>query len=145
MKKYLLTIHSVTIKGRTWNYFNLVHDFLISILQARTVAEAKAKVSPQNVQSNLCLTFADVLEALDILRGAITIVYPMGLPEYDPIRMELENREDLSGTQAQKEVVDLGQATLWFSSKELIRGKKLKDFLGGANEKSKVILKLSTR
>jgi Cilia- and flagella-associated protein 298 len=42
-------------------------------------------------------------------------------------------------------VVDLGQATLWFSSKELIRGKKLKEFLGGANEKSKVTVKLSTR
>ena len=109
------------------------------------MAEAKAKVSPQNVQSNISLTFADILEALDILRGAVAIVYPMGLPEYDPIRLELEIREDLSGTQAQKELVDLGQATLWFSSKELIRGKKLKDFLGGANEKSKVILKLSTR
>ena len=102
-------------------------------------------MSAQNVQSNVCLTFADILECLDILRGAISIVYPMGLPEYDPIRMELENREDLSGTQGQKEVVDLAQATLWFSSKELTRGKKMKDFLGGANEKSKVIIKLSTR
>jgi hypothetical protein len=45
----------------------------------------------------------------------------------------------------QKEVVDFAQGTLWFSSKELVRGKKLKDFLGGANEKSKVIVKLSTR
>lgn len=27
------------------------------------------------------------------------IVYPMGLPPHDPIRMELENQEDLSGTQ----------------------------------------------
>jgi len=59
--------------------------------------------------------------------------------------MEFENREDLSGTQAEKEVVDITQATLWFSTKELIRGKKLKEFLGGANEKSKVILKLSNR
>ena len=49
------------------------------------------------------------------------------------------------GTQASKEIVDLGHATLWFASKELTPGKKLKDFLGGANEKSKVIVKLSTR
>lgn len=27
------------------------------------------------------------------------IVYPMGLPPYDPVRMEFENKEDLSGTQ----------------------------------------------
>ena len=65
------------------------------------MAEAKAKVSSQNVQSNICLTFADILEALDILKGAVSIVYPMGLPEYDPIRMEMENREELAGTQAQ--------------------------------------------
>lgn len=40
-----------------------------------------------------------VKEALDQLRGAVMIVYPMGLPPHDPIRMELEDREDLSGTQ----------------------------------------------
>lgn len=40
-----------------------------------------------------------VKDALDQLRGAVMIVYPMGLPPYDPIRMEFENKEDLSGTQ----------------------------------------------
>ena len=38
-------------------------------------------------------------EAIDELRGAVTIVYPMGLPPYDPILMEFENNEDLEGTQ----------------------------------------------
>ena len=38
-------------------------------------------------------------EALDILRGAVMIVYPMGLPPHDPIKMEFDNEEDLSGTQ----------------------------------------------
>ena len=61
------------------------------------MAEAKAKISSQNAQSNLSLTFSDIVEALDILKGAVSIVYPMGLPEYDPIRMEFENREDLAG------------------------------------------------
>ena len=27
------------------------------------------------------------------------IVYPMGLPPHDPVKQELENTEDLSGTQ----------------------------------------------
>lgn len=40
-----------------------------------------------------------VKEALDQLRGAVMIVYPMGLPPHDPIKMEFEHREDLSGTQ----------------------------------------------
>ena len=38
-------------------------------------------------------------DALSKLRGAVTIVYPMGLPPYDPIRLEFEGNEDLSGTQ----------------------------------------------
>lgn len=40
-----------------------------------------------------------IADALDKLRGAVTIVYPMNLPSYDPIRLEFEGKEDLSGTQ----------------------------------------------
>ena len=40
-----------------------------------------------------------VRDALDKLRGAVTIVYPMQLPPYDPIRLEFEGKEDLDGTQ----------------------------------------------
>ena len=38
-------------------------------------------------------------DALDKLRGAVMIMYPMQLPPYDPIRLEFEGKEDLSGTQ----------------------------------------------
>ena len=44
------------------------------------------------------MTMQTVKDTIDILRGAIMIVYPMNLPPYDPIRMELENEEDLSGS-----------------------------------------------
>lgn len=40
-----------------------------------------------------------ISDALDKLRGAVMIVYPMNLPPYDPIRLEFEGQEDLSGTQ----------------------------------------------
>lgn len=50
------------------------------------------------------MTQKTVQQALDILRGAVTIVYPMGLPPHDIIRLEFENNEDLSGTQASLEV-----------------------------------------
>lgn len=49
--------------------------------------------------ANVCITMDLVKEALDQLRGAVMIVYPMGLPPHDPIRMEFENQEDLTGTQ----------------------------------------------
>lgn len=53
----------------------------------------------KQAQANVCLTMGMVKEALDQLRGAVMIVYPMGLPPHDPIKMEFEHREDLSGTQ----------------------------------------------
>lgn len=40
--------------------------------------------------------------------------------------------------------MDVQMAQLWFSGKELIRGKKMRDFLG-PNEKTKVIVKLQKR
>lgn len=46
----------------------------------------------------MCVNMEMVKDALDQLRGAVMIVYPMGLPPHDPIRMELEDKEDLSGT-----------------------------------------------
>ncbi len=53
----------------------------------------------KQVEANVCVTMDLVKEALDQLRGAVMIVYPMGLPPHDPIRMEFENQEDLTGTQ----------------------------------------------
>ncbi|KAK3096571.1 hypothetical protein FSP39_001395 [Pinctada imbricata] len=72
------------------------------------------------------------------------IVYPMNLPPHDPIRMEIENTEDLAGTQASLEVIMEDEASLWFCGKEMQRGKKLKDHVG-KNEKTKVIAKLQKK
>ena len=68
----------------------------------KTVKEAKDMISKERVKADFCMSLAVVQEAIDILRGAVTIVYPMNLPPYDPIRMEFENGEDLSGTQVCK-------------------------------------------
>ena len=42
------------------------------------------------------------------------------------------------------QVIDMQLAQLWFSGKELLPGKKMKDFVGN-NEKTKVIVKLQKR
>ena len=54
--------------------------------------------------ANQLLSLENIQQALDILRGAVMIVYPMGLPPHDPIHMEFQNEEDLSGTQASLDV-----------------------------------------
>ena len=107
----------------------------------KTVAEARNKISKDNVKANVCVTWAIVKEALDILKGAVAIVYPMGLPEYDPIRMELENREEIRGS---NEAIDVDEATLWFANKEMKREDALFKY-SGKNEKTKLIVKLSTQ
>ncbi|XP_021924692.1 UPF0769 protein C21orf59 homolog isoform X3 [Zootermopsis nevadensis] len=107
----------------------------------RTTEEAKAVVSKKQIQADVCLTLKMVQNALDILRGAVMIVYPMNLPPHDVIRHELENTEDLSGMQASLEVIEVTQTQLWFSGKEMYRDKKLADYVG-RNEKTKVIVKL---
>lgn len=75
------------------------------------------------------------------LSGAVMIVYPMNLPSWDPVREIIEDTEDVMSTADAKEILDPATATLWFASKEIVRGKKLSDFIG-RNEKTKVIAKL---
>nr|KAF6473597.1 cilia and flagella associated protein 298 [Rousettus aegyptiacus] len=132
----------------------------------KTIEEAKAIISKKQVEASVCVTMEMVKDALDQLRGAVMIVYPMGLPPYDPIRMEFENKEDLSGTQegrppgsahpggatsgavsddqAALSVIEESEAQLWWAAKELRRTKKLLDFVG-KNEKTKIIVKIQQR
>lgn len=51
------------------------------------------------LQSKICLTKEKIDDTIDILKGAITICYPMGLPLYEPVQLELTEKRDLSGTQ----------------------------------------------
>ncbi|CAG00448.1 unnamed protein product [Tetraodon nigroviridis] len=110
----------------------------------KTVEAAKALVSKKQAQANVCLTTEMVKEALDQLRGAVMIVYPMGLPPHDPIQMEFEDQEDLSGTQASLQVITEDECQLWWAGRELQRGKKLQDFVG-KNEKTKLVVKISKK
>jgi len=116
-----------------------MHDVLMD-----TVKEAKANVNKKLVQGNVLMTMQTVKDTIDILRGAIMIVYPMNLPPYDPIRMELENEEDLSGTQASLQVLAQNGATIWWAGKQFQEGKKLQDYIG-KNEKTKVTVKLQKK
>ncbi|XP_009905685.2 cilia- and flagella-associated protein 298 [Dryobates pubescens] len=110
----------------------------------KTIEEAKALISRKQVQANICVNMEMVKDALDQLRGAVTIVYPMGLPPHDPIRMEFENKEDLVGTQAGLEVIEESEAQLWWAGKELQETKLLSDYVG-KNEKTTIIVKIQKK
>jgi hypothetical protein len=71
----------------------------MAIILQKTIKDAQERVSKARVAADICLTQSLIQETIDELRGAVTIVYPMGLPPHDPIQLELENKEDLDGTQ----------------------------------------------
>lgn len=113
-------------------------------MMKKTTKEAKDMISKKKAEANVCVTQATVKEALDILRGAVMIVYPMNLPPHENVRLELENQEDLTGTQASTEVLEEDNTSIWFSGKEMLRGKQLEDFIG-KNEKTKIVAKIQKR
>ncbi|XP_003388750.1 PREDICTED: UPF0769 protein C21orf59 homolog [Amphimedon queenslandica] len=110
----------------------------------RTISEARAAISKNQVAAKVCMTEEIISDSLDKLRGAIMIVYPMNLPPYDPIRLEFEGQEDLTGSQASLAVLEESTAQLWWAGKELTRSKKLQDFIG-RNEKTTIIAKLQKK
>ncbi|XP_031625919.1 cilia- and flagella-associated protein 298 [Contarinia nasturtii] len=110
-------------------------------LLLKSINDAKEMVSKKMIDDNKSLTLKHVQNAIDILKGAVTIVYPMGLPPHDPIYMEFNNTEDLSGTQAALDVIEPSKMQLWFAGRQMLDEKLLSDYLG-KNEKCKVIVKI---
>lgn len=107
----------------------------------KSIDDAKQMVSKHLINENKPIKLKHVQNALDILRGAVTIVYPMNLPPHDTIQMEFTNAEDLSGTQASLEVIEPAKVQLWFAGRQMLAENRLCDYLG-SNEKCKVILKI---
>ncbi len=57
-----------------------------------------AAATQDQVARKVCLSEKALTDAIDNIRGAVMICYPMGLPEWDLIRENLEDKEELSGT-----------------------------------------------
>lgn len=105
--------------------------------------DAKAMIDKKLVLNKKPLTLKIIGEALNLLKGAVIIVYPMQLPPHDVIRMEFTNTEDLAGTQASKEVIEPSKTQLWFAGRLVLQDKKLSEFIG-SNDKTRVVVKLNS-
>lgn len=116
----------------------------IGAVITRTVADASALISEKQVQMKVHATAKALEDAINNVRGAVMIAFPMGLPDYDTVRMILEDREQLEGGAASLEVLDADSTSLWCFNKELQREKLLSDYTG-KNEKTKVVAKLQKR
>lgn len=107
----------------------------------RVCTDTESVLDKTLVARKIAVSSAMLKEKLDIMGGAVTMAYPMGLPEWDTVRVTLETVEGLDGTAAGVEVLDPETAELWVASRVFDRSQKVKDRLG-KNEKTKVIAKL---
>merc|ERR1740127_225327 len=66
------------------------------------------------------------------------------LPVYDPVRMELEDKEELDGQSELQQVLDYTQTNMWWAGKELRIDQTLEQYIG-RNEKTKIVAKLAPK
>ncbi|KAI8622149.1 hypothetical protein BC830DRAFT_1057468 [Chytriomyces sp. MP71] len=113
------------------------------IIQA-TLEKARKLVSKEFWMSNQLLTVALMQEEINNISGAITIAYPMGMPDWEPAKEAIMDTEDLTASAASKEVITFEDGALWWANKEITQGKILSDFVG-KNDKTKLIVKLQKK
>jgi len=110
----------------------------------KTCAEAKEAISKKQALARKPMTMAIIKEEFEKIKGAVMIVYPMGLPPYDEVQHILNGTENLAGRQDSLNVIDVDDAQIWWAGKELQRGKTLGDFIG-KNEKTTIIAKIQKK
>mmetsp|Transcript_6583 Transcript_6583/g.16784 ORF Transcript_6583/g.16784 Transcript_6583/m.16784 type:complete len:284 (+) Transcript_6583:104-955(+) len=106
----------------------------------KVATDARQAVSAAQVQHKVALTEELLEEKFAMIRGAVTMAFPMGLPAYDPVRIAIEDENhsaDIYGDQQ----LDPETAQLWWASKEFQRDQTVGDRVG-RNEKTKIIAKL---
>mmetsp|Transcript_25718 Transcript_25718/g.52659 ORF Transcript_25718/g.52659 Transcript_25718/m.52659 type:complete len:285 (-) Transcript_25718:93-947(-) len=107
----------------------------------RTAQDLSDYIDRGQVQKRVALTATELKDKLSNLRGAVVMAYPMGLPEWDTVKLVLDSEEGLQGSSVANEVLDSDSTSLWVAGKEFQRGQLVSDRLG-KNEKTKVIAKL---
>lgn len=107
----------------------------------RVCEDAESMLRKDLVDRKIALSMGVLQEKLDNIRGAVIMAYPMGLPEFDPVRLSIEGLDGLDGTPAGMDVIDEATSELWAAGREFVRGQLVSDRVG-RNEKTKLVAKL---
>lgn len=118
-------------------------DELADVIR-RTVAEAEEAVSKRQFEKKVEFTAEVLQDHIDRVRGALMIAFPMGLPDWEPAKHEVEGTEDLEGTAEGADIMNAESTVMWWASKQLDRSKTLQDFVG-RNDKTKIVVQLTKK
>jgi hypothetical protein len=114
-------------------------DPKLSALIIQTCEDAMQAISKLQVKMKVALQPETLQEKIRNIGGAMTISYPMGLPEWDPARLALTDQDGAEGAPGQM-IMDLETSTLWFAGKQFERDGQIRDRI--RHEKTKVKAKL---
>jgi len=106
-----------------------------------TAEDALKYVDKSQVQARVALEESVVRDKIANMRGAVIMAYPMGLPDFDTVKLVLDSVDGLDGTGVAPQILDVESTSLWVAGKEFVKGQNVSDRLG-KNEKTKVIAKL---
>lgn len=109
----------------------------------KTAEEAKAAVNKNQVARKVALSTESLQSQIDLLRGAVTIAYPGGLPEHETLPGMIEGKEELEGASS-LDWLDPDTATLWWAGKQFFRDQTIGDRVG-RNEKTKIVARLQKK
>lgn len=101
----------------------------------QTVQDLEDYIDKSQVQNRIALEQSILDEKLANVQGAVKMAYPMGLPHWDNLKLNLESTDNIKG------ILQSSSTSLWMAGKEFPKGKLVSDRLG-KNEKQKVIAKL---
>jgi len=107
-------------------------------------AAADEAVSNAHAKLRRPLSIPRIHETLQNIKGAVMMSYPQGLPEWDPVRLGLEDAENLQGTEDSKQVLDPASSVLWFAGKAMDRDQALSKYVG-QNEKVTIKARVEPR
>jgi hypothetical protein len=105
-------------------------DSQLQITLNRVATEAEAVISNNLAQLRKPINPAAINDALQNIKGAVMMAYPQGLPDYDVVKQGIDNKEELSGSEDSKYVLEPATAVLWFAGKQMDRTDSVGKYTG---------------
>jgi cilia- and flagella-associated protein 298 len=115
----------------------------LQAVMERVCLDALASINKSQAEMKVALDMSVLQEKVDNMRGAVMMAFPMGLPEYDPIKGVLDGLEECVEGQYGQALLAPEEAHLWWAGKEFHREETVGDRVG-RNEKTKIVGKLNS-